>query len=317
MPPTLLLADDSLTIRKVIELTFADEGIRVVTVADGREAIRRITAEPPDIILADVGMPEHDGYEVTAFVKKSAHLAHIPVLLLAGAFEPVDQARARNVGCDGVLVKPFEPQLVIARVRELLAGRRPATQGSSAPGQVEAAAPEAERPDAAGSTGAEGDYLDKLDAAFAALSASPRPMGSPSSTPGNPGEESSDVGWNPQIVTNSGQPVHREVAMPPAAPPSSGSFYQAPASPAAQTSPSLSEAFSSLLAAERGTASGAGPVLPPVALSDATLDEIARRVIARLGDEPMRQAVLDAAERLVREEIDRIKKGQHQPGGGA
>jgi CheY-like chemotaxis protein len=318
VPPTLLLADDSLTIRKVIELTFADEGIRVVTVADGREAIRRITAEPPDIILADVGMPEHDGYEVTAFVKKSAHLAHIPVLLLAGAFEPVDQARARNVGCDGVLVKPFEPQLVIARVRELLAGRRPATQGSSAPGQAEAA-PEAERSDSTGSTGGEGDYLDRLDAAFAAMSASPRPMESPSSTPVSPGEESGDVGWNPEIVTNSGQPVHREVAMPPAAPPSagSGSVYQAPASPAAQTSPSLSEAFSSLLAAERGTASGAGPVLPPVALSDATLDEIARRVIARLGDEPMRQAVLDAAERLVREEIDRIKKGQHQPGGGA
>ena len=68
-------------------------------------------------------MPERDGYEVAAFVKAVPQLAHIPVLLLTGAFEPVDEARAREVGCDGVLVKPFEPQLVIARVRELLAGR--------------------------------------------------------------------------------------------------------------------------------------------------------------------------------------------------
>jgi len=123
MAPTLLLADDSLTIRRVIELTFADENIRVVTVADGGEAIARIAAEPPDIVLADVGMPEKDGYEVAAFVKGDPKLAHIPVLLLTGAFEPVDTPRARAIGCDGVLVKPFEPQLVISRVRELLGGQ--------------------------------------------------------------------------------------------------------------------------------------------------------------------------------------------------
>ena len=68
-------------------------------------------------------MPERDGYEVAAFVKGDPHLAHIPVLLLTGAFEPVDEARASAVGCDGVLAKPFEPQLLI-RPRERAAGRR-------------------------------------------------------------------------------------------------------------------------------------------------------------------------------------------------
>ena len=120
MAHTLLLADDSVTIQRVIELTFADEDIRVVSVGDGQQAIDRITADPPDIVLADTGMPERDGYEVATFVKTDPALAHIPVVLLTGAFEPVDGDRARQAGCDAVLVKPFEPQVVIKRVRELL-----------------------------------------------------------------------------------------------------------------------------------------------------------------------------------------------------
>ncbi len=124
MHPKLLLADDSVTIQRVIELTFADEDVQVVAVGDGQQAIDRVKSDRPDIVLADVGMPERDGYEVAAFIKGDPELAHIPVLLLTGAFEPIDEARARAVGCDGVLVKPFEPQMVISRVRDLLAGKR-------------------------------------------------------------------------------------------------------------------------------------------------------------------------------------------------
>src|SRR5688500_656843 len=120
----LLLADDSVTIQRVIELTFSGEDVQVVTVGDGEEAIARIPTERPDIVLADIGMPKRSGYDVAAFVKGHPELAHIPVLLLAGAFEPVDQARAEEVKCDGVLVKPFEPQQVIARVRELIEGAK-------------------------------------------------------------------------------------------------------------------------------------------------------------------------------------------------
>ena len=127
MPKTLLLADDSVTIQRVIELTFADEDIQVVAVSDGDQAIARVNAEPPDIVLADVGMPGRNGYEVAQYIKETPALAHIPVLLLTGAFEPVDQARATAAGCDGVLVKPFEPQLVISRVKELLARSRSGT----------------------------------------------------------------------------------------------------------------------------------------------------------------------------------------------
>jgi CheY-like chemotaxis protein len=122
MRKKLLLADYSVTIQRVIELTFAGEDVQVLTAGDGEEAIARIPKERPDIILADIGMPKRSGYEVSAFVKSHPELENIPVLLLAGAFEPVDEAKAKEAKCDGVLVKPFEPHHVIARVRELIGG---------------------------------------------------------------------------------------------------------------------------------------------------------------------------------------------------
>src|SRR4029450_2382419 len=180
MTHTLLLADDSITIQRVIELTFAEEDVRVLAVGDGKHAIDRIQTERPDIVLADVGMPEQDGYEVAAFVKGNPQLAHIPVLLLTGAFEPIDEQRARTVGCDGVLVKPFEPQMVINRVKDLLAGRRPGglwgkKTTPSPPSREAAPGPAATdtnaQPAAATSSGSASasleDYFDRLDAAFA------------------------------------------------------------------------------------------------------------------------------------------------------
>ena len=169
MHPKLLLADDSVTIQRVIELTFADEDVQVVAVGDGQQAIDRVKSDRPDIVLADVGMPERDGYEVAAFIKGDPALAHIPVLLLTGAFEPIDEARARAVGCDGVLVKPFEPQMVISRVRDLLAGKRdPAVSGSQA---AHAAAPQPPAGTPGEPTASLEDYFDRLDAALASKGA--------------------------------------------------------------------------------------------------------------------------------------------------
>src|SRR5258705_5347593 len=133
MAKKLLLADDSVTIQRVIELTFSGEDIQVLAVGDGEAAIASISAEKPDIVLADIGMPKRSGYEVSSFVKNNAELAHIPVLLLAGAFEPVDDAKAKEARCDGVLVKPFEPQHVIARVRELIGGAKGSPTQSAVP----------------------------------------------------------------------------------------------------------------------------------------------------------------------------------------
>ena len=104
----LLLADDSATIQKVIDLTFADEGVRVVSVSNGQEAIDRLLEINPDVVLADVFMPSPNGYEVCEYVKTNEQLKHIPVMLLVGSFEPFDEAEARRVGADDILTKPFQ-----------------------------------------------------------------------------------------------------------------------------------------------------------------------------------------------------------------
>jgi len=164
MPQTLLLADDSVTIRRVIELTFADENIRVVSVSSGRDAISSIESAPPDVILADAGMPDVSGYDIAAFVKSRPQLRHIPVILLAGAFEPLDEARSRKSGSDGVLVKPFEPQMVVARVRELLS--QPAVAAPAAVAMQSARVPQPV-PVAQAVPDSFDASLDRLDAAFA------------------------------------------------------------------------------------------------------------------------------------------------------
>jgi len=186
MPHKLLLADDSITIQRVIELTFADEDVQVLAVGDGQKAIASIQSDRPDIVLADVGMPERDGYEVAEFIKGNPQLASIPVLLLTGAFEPIDETRARAVGCDGVLVKPFEPQMVINRVKDLLAGRRsgglwgsktsPSPETPPPPATDAKAQPASSDSNAAASASLE-DYFDRLDAAFASVEAASEAQG--------------------------------------------------------------------------------------------------------------------------------------------
>jgi len=134
MPRTILLADDSLTIRKVAELTFSDTDIRVETAADGREALERLDAIRPDLVVADVVMPEPTGYEICRAVKGSAH--PVPVLLLAGTFEPFDVDLALACGADDHLVKPFESSALLERVSRLLD-----ESARAIPGGAPAAAP--------------------------------------------------------------------------------------------------------------------------------------------------------------------------------
>ena len=121
MPKTLLLADDSVTIQKVVGISFANEDVVLVTVDNGDDAVLRARETRPDLVLADVAMPGKDGYEVCEAIKADPQLRHVPVLLLSGTFESFDEARARHVGADGHITKPFEAQALVDRVNELLA----------------------------------------------------------------------------------------------------------------------------------------------------------------------------------------------------
>jgi CheY-like chemotaxis protein len=105
----ILVADDNSNIQKMVGLALKDQGIDVIAVGNGEAAVRKISDLKPDLVLADVFMPVRNGYEVCKFVKDDSSLAHIPVILLVGAFDPLDEQEAQRVGADGVLKKPFVP----------------------------------------------------------------------------------------------------------------------------------------------------------------------------------------------------------------
>ena len=274
MAKTLLLADDSVTIQRVIELTFTHEDVRVVSVSDGRRAVQWMEAEWPDIVLADVNVPEVDGYALASHIKQSPRLQHVPVLLLAGAFEPVDQARVAQIGCDGVLIKPFEPQQLVARVRELLARPVMVPAGAS------------EHPGDRGQ--ADGGNVTRFPAA------------------GNRGMDNAHSFRGGIDMPEPLEPPDRPVwelggAEAPRA-------SEAPAPQAPPQKVSLVSAFSALLAAERSTLPPHGqPAAAAAPITEATVEDAVRRVLVRMTDELVRRLVLETAERLIKEEIEKIK----------
>jgi CheY-like chemotaxis protein len=118
----ILVADDNSNIQKMVGLALKDQGIEVVAVGNGEAAVRKISDLRPDLVLADVFMPVRSGYEVCSYVKQDPTLAHIPVILLVGAFDPLDEQEAQRVGADGVLKKPFvPPDPLISMVKSALA----------------------------------------------------------------------------------------------------------------------------------------------------------------------------------------------------
>lgn len=145
MPKKILLADDSITIQKVVELTFSDGDYEVTAVNNGAKAVQKLAEMRPDIILSDIIMPEKNGYEVCEYVKSHPEFRNIPVVLLTGTFEPFDPDRAEKAGCDAVVTKPFESQSLIHKVEELIAQAQAnsaaAPEPMSAPAPVEVASP--------------------------------------------------------------------------------------------------------------------------------------------------------------------------------
>ncbi|HEX5065269.1 MAG TPA: response regulator [Myxococcota bacterium] len=143
MGKTLLLADDSVTIQKVVGISFASEDIALVTVDNGDDAIAKARALRPDVILADVVMPGKSGYEVCEAIKADPALRHIPVLLLTGTFEAFDSERAGKAGAAGHIAKPFEAQALVERVKRLLASAPAPAPAAPQPQPVAAAQPAA------------------------------------------------------------------------------------------------------------------------------------------------------------------------------
>ena len=116
----LLLADDSITIQKVVELVLAEEDFQIKSVSNGEDALNLLDTFKPDIVLADIEMPKINGYNLCEKIKKNPSTSHVPVILLAGAFEPIDEELARQVGADDSVIKPFESQELISKINAAL-----------------------------------------------------------------------------------------------------------------------------------------------------------------------------------------------------
>ncbi len=121
MMKKLLLADDSITIQKVVGIIFSTEEYQLEVTDDGDHAFTKALEEIPDLVIADISMPGKDGFELCRAIKNEPSLANTSVLLLPGAFDHFDEIKAGEVCADGWLTKPFESQALLDKVSQLLA----------------------------------------------------------------------------------------------------------------------------------------------------------------------------------------------------
>ena len=120
MAHRVLVADDSSIVQRVVRQAFEQSDVEIITAENGAEAIEVLERDAPDLVLADTRMPGATGYEVAEVVNRRPAERRIPVVLLTGSFEAIDERRARAAGCDTVLVKPFEPEQLVSVVSGLL-----------------------------------------------------------------------------------------------------------------------------------------------------------------------------------------------------
>jgi CheY-like chemotaxis protein len=123
MPIKLLFADDSVTIRKVVELAFESEDVAVTTVGSGEKAMEKLKESKPDIIIADVVMPGMNGLELCENVKKDENYSDIPVLLLRSEFEDFDNDVIGRVGAADCITKPFKSEELVKKIKDIAGGR--------------------------------------------------------------------------------------------------------------------------------------------------------------------------------------------------
>jgi len=200
MSKKLLLADDSITIQKVIQITFAHEDYDLTITDNGDAALAKAQELKPDLVMADVYMPGKNGYELTAAIKQDPALQNTPVLLLAGSFEPFDEEKARNCRANAWIEKPFESQNLIDKVAELLNSSPPSASGPQTAVVPDSAPQESPQTDFDQPLTAEPEAAEVSGDAFGDISfAEETPVSAPE--PGAAVDDWSDVATEPEVVT--------------------------------------------------------------------------------------------------------------------
>jgi CheY-like chemotaxis protein len=205
--PTVYFIDDSATMREVIKIAFKKENMHVVTCPDAATAIAQFDATAPNAVITDVIMPDKDGYEVCQFIKQHERLSGTPVILMSGVVNRAVAEKAMSVRADELIRKPFQPQDLIARVKNLLNPKSARAPISDMNAEESPDAPKPTTP-----------ALSGLFAPPAPIAASPAPVFMPPVPRVAP----------PSFAT----PAPKPVAAAPVAPPSRPAAPPAPAAPA-------------------------------------------------------------------------------------
>ena len=286
MPTKILVADDSATMRRVLEMTFAGEDASIVTVENGESAVAKAADFAPDVVFADISMNGVDGYEVARRIKSNPSLGKTAVIVMASQHHPYDDGKGRAAGVDDHISKPFDTQSVIDRVGQVLGRPRQSAVGAApaaaaappaAPRPAPVAAPAAAAP-ARGPAGATrmGIGAVPLQAAAPAKPA-PQPVAAPPARP---------QATAPMVPMAA--PRASAVPAPAAAPP--------PPAPAAAPAP---RAVTSAASADfAGKLQGLGLTKEQVEGVLAISREVIEQVVW--------EVVPDLAEQLIREEIKRL-----------
>jgi CheY-like chemotaxis protein len=342
MPHRILLADDSLTIQKVIELTFSGTEFELSAVGNGDLALGLLDSCPPDILLVDCVMPGKNGYELCEEIKSRPGGRYIPVILLTGTFEPFDKPRAERAGADSVVTKPFDSQGLASLVRDLV--KKAAEERAAAPPEP----PPAPEPPPPPPPPAEPLPEENLYATSAIPVFRETKIEMPSEAPAAAVEPPPDMPTEPlrlpptpaadyemDLGALDDEPPHRDLDEDIAAFEASGRSTTRPElwdSPAMKAAAAASEASASpaehlpsdleALAAEASltdleslipqsaVAASKSAVAGP--LSDDDIDRIARRVLELSGERIVRKIAWDVvpelAERLVKERLEELDR---------
>jgi len=166
MRQTILLADDSPTIRRLVNQTLADSNFRIVEVNNGDAAIKSFEEIRPNVVLADIYMPGKNGYQVCAYIRSHAELNRTPVVLLVGAFEAFDEDTAKQAGATASIKKPFEPSALIELVASVLRSDHESHESHEMLDESAPVAAPAREPAAPAVPAAEADDLLGLESIF-------------------------------------------------------------------------------------------------------------------------------------------------------
>jgi len=117
---TVMVVDDSITIRRVTERVLARNGYRVITAKDGLDAIAQLQTELPNVILLDIEMPRADGFEVATFIRGNDRLKHVPIIMITSRSGEKHRERARQIGVNRYVIKPYQEEQLMSEVRGVL-----------------------------------------------------------------------------------------------------------------------------------------------------------------------------------------------------